>query len=88
MSGNVKKIFMVLVTIVICVLLGAFAINVLLPNGTSTIINATEDMIYKATGMGFDFNNDGNMGDAAGKDYNGTEGGAEGVGTNTVEGFK
>lgn len=85
---GVKKIFMVLITIVACVLIGAFVLNVLLPNATAALVNSTEDMIFKATGMGFDINNDGNMGDAGSSSYQGTEGDASGVGTGTVEGFQ
>ena len=59
---GVRKIFVVLVTIVACVILGAFVLNVLLPNVTSSLINATEGMIFNATGMSFDFNNDGTGG--------------------------
>lgn len=84
---KVNKIFMTLITIVVCVLLGAFILNTLLPNASSTLVNATEDMIFKATGMSFDFNNDGNGGDSGGN-YQGTEGTADGVGKGTVEGFK
>lgn len=55
---NVKKIFMTLIIIVVCVILGAFIINTLLPNVATTLVNATEDQIFKATGLSFDFNND------------------------------
>lgn len=55
---NVKKIFITLITIVACVIIGALALNTLLPNVTKTMINSTEDMIYKATKISFDFNND------------------------------
>lgn len=63
---GVKKIFITLVTIVACVILGAFVLNTLMPNVTTTIINSAEDMIFKATKMSFDFNNDGNVGDSGG----------------------
>lgn len=59
---NVKKIFITLVIIVACVMIGALILNVLLPNVTTSLINATEDMIHSATGMSFDFNGDGNTG--------------------------
>lgn len=60
---SVKKIFIVLITIVACVMIGALVLNTLLPNVTKTLINSTEDMIYKATKISFDFNNDGEGGD-------------------------
>lgn len=59
---NVKKIFITLITIVACVVIGAFILNTLMPNVTTTLINSTEDMIYKATSLKFDFNNDGHIG--------------------------
>lgn len=59
---SVKKIFVTLIVVVCCVILGAFIINILLPNVTTTLINAVEDQIFNATGMEFDFNNDGVMG--------------------------
>lgn len=83
---NVKKIFKVLITIVACVLIGAFALNVMLPNVTKTVINSTEDMIYKSTGLAFDFNNDGISG-SSNKQYQGDQGDTDGVGVDTVEGF-
>lgn len=59
---SVKKIFITLVVIVACVMIGALVLNVLLPNVTKSLINSTEDMIYKATKMDFDFNGDGDTG--------------------------
>lgn len=59
---SVKKIFMTLIVIVMCIILGAFLINTLLPNVTAQVINSAEDSIWKATGMEFDFNADGNIG--------------------------
>lgn len=85
---NVKKIFIVLITIVACVIVGAFLLNVLLPNVTTTLINSTEDMIYRATGMSFDFNADGNVGDLGGT-YTGanTDTTVTGQTPDNVEGF-
>ena len=40
-------------------ILGAFLINILLPNVTQQVVNATESSIFNATGMQFDFNGDG-----------------------------
>lgn len=59
---NVKKIFITLITVVACVILGAFVLNTLMPNVTTTLINAVEDQIFKATSLEFDFNNDGAIG--------------------------
>lgn len=59
---NVKKIFITLITVVACVILGAFVLNTLMPNVTTTLINAVEDQIFKATSLEFDFNNDNNAG--------------------------
>lgn len=59
---NVKKIFITLITVVACVILGAFVLNTLMPNVTTTLINAVEDQIFKATSLKFDFNNDANAG--------------------------
>lgn len=71
---NVKKIFITLITVVACVLLGAFALNIMMPNVVATVINASEDMIFKGTGLSFDFNNDGNAGDNN-NSYQGTQNG-------------
>lgn len=59
---NVKKIFITLITVVACVILGAFVLNTLMPNVTTTLINAVEDQIFKATNLKFDFNNDNDAG--------------------------
>lgn len=83
---GVKKIFTVLITIVACVLIGALVLNVLLPNVTAQVINAAEDMIYRATGLTFDFNGDGNVGDSSKGDTS-TPGGSDDV-SGGVEGFR
>lgn len=86
---DVKKIFTVLITVVGCVIVGAFVLNTLLPNVTSTLINASEDMLFKATGMAFDFNKDNNFGDTGNK-YGGNVTDIDSVATNgnAVAGFK
>lgn len=61
---DVKKIFITLITIVACVMIGALVLNVLLPNVATTLVNSAESMIYNATGMSFDFNGDGVVGKA------------------------
>lgn len=65
---SVKKIFITLITIVVCVILGAFVINTLMPNMVDTIIDAAEGQIFRATGLGFDFNANGNGGIQTGTD--------------------
>lgn len=59
---SVKKIFVILITIVACVIIGALVLNVLLPNASVALVNATEDQIFKASGLQFDLNGDGNVG--------------------------
>lgn len=84
---NVKKIFITLGTVVGAVIIVAFALNILLPNVTTTVINATEDMIYNATGMAFDFNGDGNRGNAGNPNYNGGNSSGNDDVSGGVEGF-
>ena len=59
---SVGKIFKILVVIVACVIVGALVLNVLLPNVSTSLVNAVEGQIFNATGMSFDFNGDGNSG--------------------------
>jgi hypothetical protein len=87
---SVKKIFLTLVVIVMCIILGAFLINVLLPNVTAQVIDSAEDSIYKETGMAFDFNSDGNKGDSK-KDYSSNGKADDNMvddGSKSVEGFQ
>ena len=59
MSDSVKKIFMVLIVAVACVMIGAFVLNVLMPNLIKTGTNAVEGQLYNATGIRVDMNGDG-----------------------------
>lgn len=59
---SVAKIFKILIIIVACVIVGALVLNVLLPNTTTSIVNAVEGQIFNATGMTFDLNGDGTTG--------------------------
>lgn len=59
---SVKKIFMTLIIVVACVMIGAFLLNVLLPNATAQLVDQVENQIYKATGLTFDLNNNGTKG--------------------------
>lgn len=63
---SVKKIFTILITIVACVAIGALVLNILMPNAVTQIVNTTEDMIHKATGIAFDFNGDSVAGGSGG----------------------
>lgn len=68
----IKKIFIILITIVALVAIGALALNVILPNASTQMVNAVENMIYNATGMSFDFNGDstgGSAGTTSGGDF-------------------
>ena len=67
---DVKKIFIILITIVACVVIGALVLNILLPNVSTALVNAIERMIYKATKMTFDFNGDGVTGSVTTALYN------------------
>lgn len=92
---SVKKIFMTLITVVAMVMIGAFVLNLILPNASKALVNSVEQMIFNATGMSFDFNADGQAGTAGGgMDFSGAddrvadeaEGGKATEG-NVVEGF-
>lgn len=62
---SVAKIFKILIIIVACVIVGALVLNVLLPNTTTSVVNAVEGQIFNATGMTFDLNGDGTTGKQA-----------------------
>lgn len=86
---GVRKIFIILITIVACVVLGAFVLNILMPNTTTALVNSVESMIFNATGMTFDFNGDGTAGDGRSdfsNDTGITDGGSDEV-TTGVNGF-
>lgn len=70
MSGSVKKIFTVLIVMVACVVVGALVLNVLLPNVSSSLVDALETMVYNATGMTFDWNGNDRAGDQGGREFN------------------
>lgn len=69
MSGSVKKIFTVLIVMVACVVVGALVLNVLLPNVSSSLVDALETMVFNATGMKFDWNGNGNTGENGGRNF-------------------
>ena len=59
---NVAGIFKTLIIIVACVAIGALVLNILLPNVAVALVDATEDMIFKATKMSFNFNGNTHVG--------------------------
>ena len=59
---NVKKIFITLIVVVACVIIGALVLNVLLQNASRSVVNAVEAQLFKATGLEFDFNGDATKG--------------------------
>lgn len=82
MSGSVKKIFMVLIIMVACVMIGALVLNILLPNAATSIVDGLEQMVFNATGMKFDWNGNGKAGTSGGnvdfsKDMNDDETGTD-----------
>lgn len=76
-----KKVFIALITIVVCVILGGVVINILFPNFMTTMVDAVEDQIFRATSLSFDFNGNGTGGSA-----NDTYSGAESEDDNTGSG--
>lgn len=68
MTDTVKKIFMILIVVVICIVIGAFTINILVPNALTSTVNAVEDTLYSATGMSIDLNGDANAGQSVEQD--------------------
>lgn len=56
---DVKKIFIILISVVACLFIGAFVLNTLLPNAVSTGINTIEGAIQNGTGIKLDINGDG-----------------------------
>lgn len=83
---SVQKIFMTLIIVVACVILGAFVLNALLPNVIAGMCNSAEDMLKNATGMSFDINGDG-IGTPSSKDANGTTSSNQDTGNANVAGY-
>lgn len=92
MSGTVKNIFKILIVAVAMLIIGAFVLNILLPNVTTSLVNAAEGTVYQATGMSFDWNGDGTGGDSNNKqDFNTSQQSGTGDATQTgaqVDGFQ
>jgi len=56
---KVSKIFVVLITVVVCVIIGAFVINILMPNTVTSVVDTVENQIQHATGISLDLNGNG-----------------------------
>ena len=83
MSSTVKKIFITLITIVALVALGAFILNIVMPNATKQMVNTVERMVYKGTGIELDLNGDG----TTGKNASTTEKAADGKDAEATSGI-
>lgn len=55
----IKKIFTILITVVVFLVISAFILNTALPNALSGVTNAIENGIKAGTGIEIDFNGDG-----------------------------
>ena len=89
---DVKKIFITLIIVVACVMIGALILNTLMPNVTKSLVNSVEQMVFNATGMQFDWNGDGTGGSTgAGTDFTAADYDIDAAGGNlngdAVEGF-
>lgn len=85
---SVKKIFIILITVVACVMIGALVLNVLMPNVMTSVVDSVENMVHNATGMKMDFNGNDK---GAGSDKVAEEkqaGSKEGANGANVKGFK
>lgn len=56
---KVSKIFVILITVVVCVIVGAFVINILMPNTVTSVVDTVENQIQHATGISLDLNGNG-----------------------------
>lgn len=59
---KVSKIFVILITVVVCVIVGAFVINILMPNTVTSVVDTVENQIQHATGISLDLNGNGAAG--------------------------
>ena len=59
---KVSKIFVILITVVVCVIIGAFVINILMPNTVTSVVDTVENQIQHATGISLDLNGNGTAG--------------------------
>ena len=56
---NIGSIFKKLITVAVCVVVGALILNLILPNVYSATVNTIEKGIKAGTGISFDLNGDG-----------------------------
>lgn len=89
---KVSKIFVILITVVVCVIVGAFVINILMPNTVTSVVDTVENQIQHATGISLDLNGNGTAGAAGNgiadmKDSNTDRSNSASNGT-TVDGFQ
>ena len=83
-----KKVFITLCTIVLCLMIGGFVLNTLAPNIMDQGIMAVEDSIFNATGFSFDLDGNGRAGAASQGTYNAsTNGNAADDNSAGVEGY-
>lgn len=83
-----KKVFTILITIVICLVIGGFILNTVMPNVVDQAVMAVEDSIFNATGFSFDIDGNGRAGSASSGSYTaGTTGNATDDNTAGVEGY-
>lgn len=87
MSGSVKKIFGFLIVTAVCVILGAFVLNLLLPNVVRATMNTIETGIQSATGIKYDLNGDGQVGNIQSTQTSGDKA-QQGVGVKGLDGLK
>lgn len=59
---KVQSIFKTLIIIVVCVFVGAFILNAVMPNVLHGVTGTIEQQLVNATGLSFDINGDGEIG--------------------------
>jgi len=82
---SINKLFVVLIGLVVCVIVGALIINLLAPNAYTAVVDSIESMIFNATGMKFDFNNNNNT--LGGTDFTNTNVGTDDGVEHSVKGM-
>lgn len=90
---SIQKIFMTLIIVIVCLIVGALVLNVIMPNVLTQMVNAVEGAIYSGTGMNFDLNGDGTKGAGYSNTADqglksDTTGGTGGAGVGGYDGFK
>jgi len=85
-GGGIKKVFMILISAVASVIIGALVLNVFLPNAVDIAVDSTENMIFQASGLRVDIDSDGRPG-GTGTTITGDEGDPDND-PHRVEGFE